>query len=104
MTAGNGTPSKISYLLLLRPPVVVFGFFGCAGALVGLGLGKDNLVDQLVLTDWIFGSFGDFFVDPLLDVSFGGVPALSVAVLYVMAMEIGPSGSIERFYVALAKS
>lgn len=92
MKADSSTPSELSYLLLLRPPVVVLGFFGCVGALAGLGLGKANVVDQLVLTDWTNGSFGAFAGDFLLNVSFGWVPTLSVAVLYVMAMEIGPSG------------
>ena len=61
--AASSTPCESSYLLLLRPPFVVIGFFGCAGALVGLGFGKAKVVDQLVLTDWKLGLFGELFAD-----------------------------------------
>lgn len=97
MQLDSSTPSELSYLLLLRPLVVVLSFFGCTGALFGLGLGKASVVDQFVLTDWTVGSFGGLFADPLLEVSFGCVLTLSVAVLYVIAIDIGPSGSMERF-------
>ena len=102
--AERNTTREPSYLLLLRPLFVVIGCFGCAGAFAGLGLAKANVVDQLVLTEWKFASFGEVFTAPMLDVSFGWVLTLSVALLYVIAMEIGPSGSMERFYMASASS
>ena len=82
--------------------MVVMGCFGCAGTLAGLDSGKANVVDQPVLTDWKFDLFGGFSADPILDVSFGWLLTLSVALLYVIAIEIGPSASIDMFYMTSA--